>query len=269
MNAQPRAFATCLALVLVAAASHAQNDGQKLACIDAHEAGQALRQDGKWRDARAKFVECAVDACPAPVRRECGPWAKELETGIPSVLVRVEDASGNPLTNATVSIDEERSAVVTATLLDPGTHIVRANLGGYTSVERSIVLREGERQTVTITLAPLPSELVAHAAPTSTASPTRPPDRPVKRSNLPAWIAVGVAGAATASFATFGLFGRNLESSYASSCAPDCSQGDRSAVKFHYAMADISLAAAVAAVGVAVVLFVTQGSAEPTRSGGR
>src|ERR1700733_143795 len=96
-------FATILTAWVVVAPPHGAGvpDG-KQACIAAAELGQGQRDEGKYRGARAAFVECAEDSCPRVVRQSCTKWLRELDETAPTVVLGAKDEHGTDLTDVTV-----------------------------------------------------------------------------------------------------------------------------------------------------------------------
>jgi hypothetical protein len=119
----------------------------KQECIAANEGAQALRQAGKLLDARSKLSICMAASCPGPVREDCGQRLDDLRGAIPSVVFDIKDAAGGDLVGVQVSIDGNAPGVagVTAVPLDPGPHAFHFEAAGVPSVDKSLVLREGER----------------------------------------------------------------------------------------------------------------------------
>jgi hypothetical protein len=68
-----------MALVLVPAHGADDVPEAKQACIAAAERGQGEGDEGKYRGARAAFVECTKDTCPRVVKQSCTKWLRELE----------------------------------------------------------------------------------------------------------------------------------------------------------------------------------------------
>jgi hypothetical protein len=67
---------------------------------------------------------------------------------------------------------------------------------------------------------------------------------------------VGVAG--VASFATFGLLGFTKHAQLRGSCAPDCTDAQKSPIVTDYAIGDLSLAVAVVTLGIATWVVLTR-----------
>jgi hypothetical protein len=150
-----------LGVLLTASVSRA-DEPTKQECIAANEGAQALRQAGKLRDARSKLSVCMASSCPGPVREDCGQRLEDLQRAIPTVVFDVKDAAGRDLLGVQISIDGNAPAMVgvTAVPLDPGPHAFRFETSGASPVDKTLVLREGERDrrlSVVIQVGAIPS----------------------------------------------------------------------------------------------------------------
>jgi len=118
------------------------------ACIAASEQALSLRHAGKLREARKQLALCGATACPEELRVECNKRMDSLNAAMPGLVVGAKDGSGSDLTHVEVAIDGVR---VATTLdgrpfeVDPGAHVVRVSAAGLPSVERKVVLGEGEK----------------------------------------------------------------------------------------------------------------------------
>ena len=116
-------------------------------CIAASEKAQSLRDDRKLLDARAQFLVCARDACPAAIRKDCADQVGAVQQRTPSVVLHAKDRAGQDLVAVKVTADGKP---VTEQLdgrsipLDPGVHTFRFEAAGSEPVEQKIVLAEGE-----------------------------------------------------------------------------------------------------------------------------
>jgi hypothetical protein len=146
MKSRSLASGLVLSALLTAAASRA-DEPTKQECIAANESAQALRQAGKLRDAQSKLSVCIASSCPGPVRDDCGQRLDDLQRAIPTVVFDIKDATGRDLLGVQVSIDGSAPAAagVTAVPLDPGPHAFHFEATGAPPVDKSLVLREGER----------------------------------------------------------------------------------------------------------------------------
>jgi hypothetical protein len=237
------------------AATTATADPSKVECIDAHEQGQRLRKLGQWQKARERFVTCAVDACPGPIQQECGPWLKELDDSLPSVIFSVRDERGRAIAGAQLQVDDSPPMTVPATAfaLDPGLHKVRVFAQGYVENTISETLRERERGRILELVLRSEGNQVSKAPTAAPIAPFGPTSS--GSANIPAWTALGATGLALGSFIVFSALGRSLESDRADTCAPLCSRDAVAPIERYYAVADVSLVASVILAGVTAVLF--------------
>lgn len=164
--------------VLLTASISSADEPTKQDCIAANESAQALRQAGKLRDAQSKLSVCIASSCPGPVRDDCGQRLEDLQRAIPAVVFDIKDAAGRDLLGVQVSIDGNAPAAagVTAVPLDPGPHTFRFEYAGLL-VDRSLVLREGERdRRVSVVIGnPVPTAATAPPAQESKAAPVEAP----------------------------------------------------------------------------------------------
>jgi hypothetical protein len=238
------------ALALVLASASARADGT---CITAYEQTQTLRKDGKPLAAKAQAAVCARESCPALLTKDCTKWLAELESDIPTDVLDPRTPSGAVRTDVRVKVD----GVTISEKLDPkplpveaGSHTFVLEAEGAAPVERTIVLREGERnKKLTVTMAP------AHDA--------KAGDRPIP---LGVWIFGGVSVVALATSAVFAIDGLGKKSDL-DACKPRCAPSDVDAMTSSFTFADVALGAGVMAGAAAVYLFLTRPSAEATGSG--
>lgn len=222
------------------------------ACIEAHAEGQVERDAGRLLRASEKFRACAVDSCPALIRKECTELGAALEAQVPSVLIRAEDGSGQPIAGAHAVIDADRSVPLqgAAIPLDPGVHQVE------------VVLADGRRQTLNLSLS------FAEKARPVVAS-FLPPPKPVEKASSGNQLAYVLGGAGLVALGAWGAFawdGRRRQGDL-ETCAPRCT--DRSEVdkmRRSYLIADVLLGVSAAALGTSAYLLITN-TGEPGQSG--
>jgi hypothetical protein len=256
----------------------AQTD-EKEACIAAAENGQSLRDDQKYRLARDAFSRCSRDTCPAVVRQDCAQWLEGLDDRSPTIVIGARDANGHDLSDVRVTIDglplvtrlDGRSVNV-----DPGTHVLRYEIAGFAPVEQSVVIAGGEKDrlvgaafgkaaTAARTADDTPPLPVATLAP----PPVDPLTEPEEAPGPPpaAWIFAGVAVAAFASEAAFGLtatLDRDADLAEGG-CAPHCGQAEVDWIRTRSVIADASLAVGLVSAGLATYFFVApRGQAKKT-----
>ena len=227
----------------------------KHACLTASDAAQALRLDGKLQRAREQFLVCADPSCPSLVQSACAQWLNGLDAQIPSVVVHVREADGRDAVDAQVLMDGKTlpgSTGGTAVSIDPGKHEFGfVSPDGRVTTE-ALVIAEGEQlRRVDAVLPPRPGATgVTPGAEGAGAGLGGPPS-----SSTP-WLAWGVAGGAVVSWAVFAGFAVSGNHDY-SRAKSDCVTGSCSSQypTAKFVAADVALGVAIAATGVATVLF--------------
>jgi hypothetical protein len=143
-----RPFLFALGVVLVPCPAHAA-EPTKLECIAANDAAQDLRRTGKLREAREKLALCVSASCPGPVREDCAQRLTEVDGVMPSIVFEAKDEAGNDLVAVAVTMDGQQVAGTLSGVpvqVDPGEHRFTFDSGdGLTHVEKTIVVREGDR----------------------------------------------------------------------------------------------------------------------------
>jgi hypothetical protein len=256
------ALAPAAALVLGASPALAAEPA-KVACARAAEDGQRLRAAGQLREALSRFTVCAQERCPGLIRTDCSAWRVEVDAALPSIVVRATagEAPGRELLDVEIEVDGEvatRRLDGRALPLDPGEHRFVFRAPGRARVERSVLIRVGEKhRLLEVALPPEGSPLatpparvdVASAAPAAAAP--RPP-RP--RAGPGVWALAGVGAVGLAGFAYFGLTGYADVRSMRTGCKPGCPPADVDAARTKLLVADLSLAAGLVALGGAAWL---------------
>lgn len=139
-------FATCSLPGWIHASEPARID-----CPAVSEDAQRLRQQSKYRAARAQFQACAAESCPGVVRRDCAVWVTELATSMPSIVVAGVDEQDRDLIDAELAIDGE---IVAYRLdgkpvdIDPGSHELRITASQRFPSTAMVVIRAGEKNRV-------------------------------------------------------------------------------------------------------------------------
>ena len=250
-SAVSSAFA--VAAILGAATAHADP-----ACIAAYEQTQTLRKDGKPAAAKVQAAICAREACPALLTKDCNKWLAELEAAIPSVVLDPRTAAGGLRVDVRVKLDGAPLAEKIdgkPLAFEPGSHVFIFEADGAAPVERTVVLREGEKnKKITVTLAPAPTALGTEA-------------RPIP---LGVWIFGGVSVVALTTSAILAIDGLGKKSDL-ESCKPHCAPSDVDAMSARFTLADVTLGAGVMAGAAALYVFLTRpaGEAVPAASSAR
>lgn len=195
------------------------------ACIAASEQGLSLRRAGKLHEALAQLAVCAAPSCPDEVKTECAKRIADVNAAMPTLILAATDGAGNDLRDVKVSLD---GAPLVSSLdgrpiaLDPGSHTLRFEQVGQPPVDKTLVVREGEKDRhESVVIGPPPAPTPAPVAPP--AAPETPPS--------PSWwttqrtlgvlgAGLGVAGLAVGGvFGAFALSDKNQEQSNCSTSA--------------------------------------------------
>jgi len=243
----PKYFAPAVAIAIVLASRSSRADAT---CISAYEQTQTLRKDGRPLAAKAQAAVCARESCPALLTKDCTKWLTELEAVIPTVVLDPRTPAGGLRTDVRVKVD---GVTVSEKLdlkpmpLEPGSHSFVFEAEGSAPAERTILLRDGEKnRKLTVTLAPDP-KAEARSVP------------------LGVWIFGGASVVALATSAVFAIDGLGKKSDL-DSCKPRCSPSDIDAMSASFTLADVALGAGVMAGAAAVYLLLTRPSAEASAS---
>jgi hypothetical protein len=265
-------LATVAAWVLLAGPAAGQPGDVKLACSEAHEQGQRLRNGGKLLAARDQFVACARDGCPALVRKDCGELLSAIESEVPTILVDARDASGRDTADVRVLVDgqvvrEHLDGMAFA--IDPGEHSFRFETAGAAPLEQRLVVQAGDKgRHIAVAFQAMETVAALPSSPPPPRPPSVEPGPGPRQASAPSSVAYVLAGtgvAAAASFTYFAITGRVLENQRARTCSPGCTDSQLAPVRLDYLLADISLGIAALAAGGATWLF-THPSRQPPRS---
>jgi hypothetical protein len=125
-------------------------------CIAAADQAQQARDDGKYRAARDAFLSCSQPGCPKMVAASCTKWGREIQDGMPTVVLAAKDPNGNDISDARVTFDGEALA---STLdgkpveVDPGSHKLHFEREGSEPVDQTVVIKAGEKlRAITVTM---------------------------------------------------------------------------------------------------------------------
>lgn len=251
-----------LSAALMAVSAHAVT---KQECAAAYEETQSLQKDGKLKDAREKALFCSQDACPRAVKVDCAKWLAEIEESLPTVVFSALGPDGQETAAARVSVDGQPLADRTdgkAVAVDPGEHRFRFELPGAPAIERTMVLREGEKlRRIDVSFA-VPKEPAGKKGPAEGEAP-RGPGAPV------APIVIGAIGVAAVGVgATFGALGLAEKGELERTCAPDCTEDRVGGVRAKLLAADIGVAAGAAALGTALIVYLVTRPSAPEAARG-
>jgi hypothetical protein len=231
------------------------------ACIASYERGQRLRKSGKLVEAEPETRTCADESCPVVLKRDCIRWLDELHRATPTIAVTVvgNDGCDHP---ADLTLDGE--AIVArpgrAIPVNPGEHVVRAQLGSAVREQR-IVLPEGEQaRRLAFSFAPAG---VTCGTPTPEPAAEKPQrDRPVPPL---VWVLGGVGAAALITGAVLGVSGFSQKSTL-DDCRPRCASDDVDSMQTTFLAADIVAGVGLVSLAAATWLFFTRPQSEPLRT---
>lgn len=240
-----RALALLVLFALTAIRADAQPSTavpDQAACVASYEQGQKLRKDAKLTAAHEEFLRCAHAACPDVTKGDCTTWASEVETATPTLVLSVKDPSGQDVIDVAVTLDgapwlEKLSGQ--AVPIDPGEHRLRFSLPGQAPIERSLVVREGEK---------------ARAIEVSFV-----PDEPSTGPSPATWVLAGAGGAGFLVFGILGGVGLSEKSDAESSCAPTCTSDVIDSIEAKFIGADVGLAVGAASLAAALVVGLVTG----------
>ena len=252
-------IAPAVATAIILASGPARAD---VPCISAYEQTQTLRKDGKPLAAKAQAAACARDSCPALLVKDCTKWLSELEAVIPTVVLDPRTPGGALRTDVRVKVDGvavSEKLDLKPLAVEPGSHSFVFEAEGSTPAERTVLLRDGEKnRKVSVTMSPAAEANAGGALP------------------LGFWIFGGASVVALATATVFGLEGLAKKSDL-DSCKPRCAPSDVDSMSSSFTLADVALGAGVMAGAAAVYLLVTRprplveasssGSATSIRSG--
>jgi len=244
------------------------------ACINAVEQALHLRKSGKLHDALRSLAACSDPACPAEVRAECTQRIDAAGAAMPTLVFAAKDGAGNDLFAVTVAMD---GAPLTASLdgrplsIDPGEHAFRFETAGQPPVDKTLVVREGEKNRVeTVTLgpaAPPPAPMASIASPPAAPAPSTWNGRKTLAVVTGGVGVVGVGlGIAWAAFAS------SAQSQERSNCsASSCTNRGQAVEDYNTAQknatgATVGIIAGAALVGAGVVLWITAPASAPASS---
>jgi len=119
------------------------------ACIAASENEIPLRKQGKLEAALAQLTVCAARTCPQQISAECARRIRDINAIQPTIVLAAMDSSSNDLSAVTVTVDGLPFATALdgrAVPLDPGTHTLHFESAGMAPIDKTLVIREGEKE---------------------------------------------------------------------------------------------------------------------------
>jgi hypothetical protein len=259
----PVRLAVLLTVVLGSGSMASAARGDDAACINAVEQALTLRTAGKLRDALKTLAACSDPACPEEVRVECTQRIAATDAAMPTLIFSAKDGAGNDLLAVTVTMN---GAPLTTTLdgrpvpIDPGEHAFRFETVGQPPVDKTLVVREGEKnriESVVLGAMAPPPPATATAAPVSVE-----PSSWNNRKTL-AVVAGGVGVVGVGLGIVWSAYASSAQSQERSNCsASGCPNRPQSVEDYNTAQrnataATVSFIAGAALVAAGVVLWVT------------
>jgi hypothetical protein len=230
------------------------------ACVVASERGQQLRATRVLKEARAEFLACSRVECPAIVAKDCERWFREVEQSLPTVVFSAHDVERRDIASVRVFMDGApllEKLDGTAIAMNPGPHKFRFEAAGHPTLERSIVVNEGEKNRNVEVLLETPGLV------------PREPAVPAARVPVPALVFAGIGVVAAASTAYFGITGISDYDTLRDSCGVSrtCSPSQVDPARTHFFLADMSAGIGLVSLAAAAYLFLSRPSkAEATRA---
>lgn len=249
-----RALALSLAVLSLLAVRSA-NAGPREQCIADAEAGQLLRDQGHFLEAKKRFIACAASACPEVVQSDCQAFLRALEPRVPSVVLVAKDAADADVVDVRVTMDGALLVPrlgASAVEVDPGTHVFRFERAGGSSAEARVLVREWEKGRAVRVVLPA---LVASVAEPVASSPSAGGESAFARVPTLTWILSGVAVAGGVGFAGLYLSANADVRDRERSCAPFCTSHEVSPIETKYVLSDVALGIGGAAAIGAVVSY--------------
>jgi len=250
-----------LSFLLVSSVAHA--DETRSACVESYESGQQHRKSGSLLAARAAFATCSQPACPDLARRDCVVWLRELESSIPSIVVRARNEVNEDVPVHAAFIDDQGIEVARGTPIDvdPGEHRVRLVFEDGRSVEQRIVMSLGEKNRAVQLVVPREAPMAQAAQPPRAAEHTRGAE---ERASSPVpWIVGGLGVAAMGTGVALDLVGTSELDHLRETCAPYCDDADLSAARTKIIAGDALLVVGIA-VGAGLAWWLLSRPSEPS-----
>jgi len=232
-------------------------------CVARHGEAQEHRLEGRLVEARRALVECGRAECAGPVRADCAAWEAEVARSIPTVVVaarseRGEEVAVRILVDGAVLRERLDGSAIE---VNPGARRFRFERVGERPIERSVVVREGEKHRL------IEVDFSPPAPPPVVLEPAAEPAAPVARTPALAWWLGGVALAGAVVGTGFGASALDTRDEHRRQCAPLCGKEDERDVRGRALAADVSFGVALVAAGAAVVLVLDGGEPRHRRRG--
>jgi hypothetical protein len=203
-------------------------------CVTTYEDSVPLRKNHQLKAARTKLVICSSDSCPADIRTECMSRLAEVDASMPSVVFEAKDAAGAMVFAVKVKMDGDLLAERlqgSALPIDPGEHTFTFEVAGRPSVEKHLMIFEGEklrreRVEFEALTGPIPAPTPAITLNSETAEPPHPAARqPLGKGRIAALALGGVGVVATGVGVAYSFVAMSRRDHATSICPNDCSDG--------------------------------------------
>ncbi|MGC4088778.1 MAG: hypothetical protein QM756_12935 [Polyangiaceae bacterium] len=235
-------------------------------CLTAHQSAQEMKRKGELVEAQAQLAICSSVGCPGAIISDCGQWIADLEQTTPSIVFDVR-LDGKQVSEFVIHVD---GAIVSdpskAFKVNPGRHVVRAEIGQLAPQEETLALPEGQRMR--LVNFDFKSAAAEPSAPTSSApvAPVVPtePNRPTPVAVYPLLV---VGGVGLAGFGVLSFLGKSKQSDLEDSCKPHCTDEDLKPMKTNYLIGDIAGGVGVAALIGAGIVYLARPTEGPQVGG--
>jgi len=262
---------TKLVVLFVLLASSADAAPNAAECAMAAEKSLAHRKQHELRAARTELLVCAAASCPDVIREECARRMSEINAAIPTVVFEARDDAGRDVSAVVVTMDGAKLADKldgTAIAIEPGEHAFTFEAAPYPVLQRSFVVREGEKDRRERIV------LVAPKSNTTTPSVFVQVDPPHVVPKTQRTIALGLGAAGLASLAAGFAFGAvaavdwsHAQSDCGAGCGPlSPAQSERSDALTMATVANVTLVAGAVFLAASVLLWLTAPRAPSTRA---
>jgi hypothetical protein len=120
-----------------------------LDCFTSYEDSLTLKNQHKLVATRTQLLICSSAPCPADIRTECVERTRAVDAAMPTIVFEAKDAAGADLAHVTVKMDGElliERLEGNALSVDPGPHTFTFDVAGKLSVQKQLVIVEGQKE---------------------------------------------------------------------------------------------------------------------------
>jgi hypothetical protein len=266
-----RAGIFVVAVMLAVAASPARADEPVTPqrCNAAYERAQVLRRDRKLVAARESLLLCSQPKCPGAITADCGPWLREVESGMPSVVFVARDSAGKDVPGVKVSVD---GTVLSTRLggsaleVDPGERTFTFEPEHGKRVDQTLIFNMCDKnRLLVVTIAddvapPVTASTASTAVPTTPQPATTEGERP---SVVPALVVGGLGVAALGASLGIYLDAKGGLATLRDTCAPHCQTSDVDSLRTRGIISDVAFGVGIAGLGAAGLMLLLRAPAKP------